>query len=193
MAYLLDILGSFAVGALVMLMLFRFNQTMLSASNEKLLYNISQLNTVVASEVIEYDFYKIGYRVPDTTAVFLDCDDDGITYLSDVNNDGVVDTVEYYLSELKELEKTTNPKDRNLYRRVNKGVPEIITPLINFELGYRDTNGVAITPVSELSDAKKREAIRGIDVYILLESADPINNLYQGTEWSRNIALKNVF
>jgi membrane-associated phospholipid phosphatase len=43
MSYLLDVIGSFAVGALVILMLFRFNQTMLSASNEKLLYNISQL------------------------------------------------------------------------------------------------------------------------------------------------------
>ena len=177
-----------------MLMLFRFNQTMLSASNEKLLYNISQLNTVVASEVIEYDFYKIGFRVDsDSMDVFPECKSTHLTYLSDFDNNGTVDTIEYALSSKDELEHTTNPRDRLLYRRVNGGSPQIITSLIDFELTYRDTNGVLITPTSELSDAKKRRAVRGIDVYLYLESADPIDGIYQGTEWKRNLSLKNVY
>ena len=117
MAYLLDIMGSFAIGALVLLMLFRFNQTMLSASNEKLLYNISQLNTVVATEVIEYDFYKIGYRVnSDSLDVFEKCELSGIEYLTDIDNNGVVDTIEYSLSGTDALEATVNPNDKLLYR-----------------------------------------------------------------------------
>jgi hypothetical protein len=185
-------MGSFAIGALVMLMLFRFNQTMLSASNEKLLYNISQLNTVVATEVIEYDFYKIGYRV-DSADVLMKCNTTELRYLSDYDNDGIVDSITYYLGGKDDLEHTTNPKDRLLYRQVNEDDPQIITALVEFELSYRDTAGILITPTSELNDAKKREAVRGIDVYIYLESADPIDGIYQGTEWKRNLALKNIY
>lgn len=192
MSYLLDIMGSFAIGALVMLMLFRFNQTMLSASNEKLLYNISQLNTVVATEVIEYDFYKIGYRV-DSADALIRCRTREVAYLSDYDNDGVVDSIKYFLGDKNDLEHTTNPKDMLLYRQVNKDKPQIITALVDFELSYRDTAGVLITPTSELSDANKRKAVRGIDVYIYLESADPIDGIYQGTEWKRNLALKNIY
>lgn len=192
MSYLLDVLGSFAIGSLVLLMLFRFNQTMLNASNEKLIYNITQLHTVVASEVIEYDFYKIGYRV-DTSAVFLACEEDGVTYLSDFDNDGTIDTVEYSLGTIEELQATENPYDMMLYRTVNGGNPEVVTTVVDFELEYRDTNGVKITPISDLLIESNREAVRGIDVYIHLQSTDKVDGMYQGTEWKRNLSLKNLY
>lgn len=194
MAYMLDILGSFAIGALVLLMIFRFNQTMLSAATEKLLYNIAQLNTVAASEVIEYDFYKIGFRVnTDTLDVFEYCELSGIKYLSDVDNNGVMDTIEYSISDTEDLSSTVNPNDRLLYRTVNGGSPQIVSSVVAFELAYRDSAGVFITPISELSSAGKRREVRGIDVYIHIESPDQIGGLYQGTEWTRNLVLKNIY
>ena len=192
MSYLLDVIGSFVIGALVLLMLFRFNQTLLSASNEKLLYNISQLNTVVTTDVIEYDFYKIGFRV-DTSDVFLACGSEGLTYLSDWDNDGLVDTIEYSLSDEKVLEHTANPRDKVLYRTVNEGDPQIIAAVVDFELSYRDTSGKLITPTSGLVVREKRRIVRGIEVYIYLESPDPVDGIYQGTEWKRNLSLKNIY
>jgi hypothetical protein len=165
---------------------------MLSDSTEKLLYNISQLNSVAASQVIEYDFYKIGYRV-DTSEVFIECKSDGLTYLSDFDNDGIMDTVKYYLSNTEALKSTTNPEDRILYRSINQGNPQIVTSVVDFELTYRDTAGILITPTSELSDVKKRKTVRSIDVYVYLEAADPIDSIYQGMEWKRNLSLKNIY
>jgi len=195
-SYMLDVLGSMAIGALVILMIFRFNQTMLSASNEKLLYNITQLNTVNASEVIEYDFYKIGFRV-DTADVFSTAELSELEYLSDVDNNGVIDTILYSLSDTTALTATVNPHDRLLYRTVNGGTPQIVTAVVDFELSYRDSAGVLITPISDLSNAAKRREIRGIDVYLNMESADKIvgfdGGFYQGTQWKRNLTLKNVY
>ena len=192
MAYMLDILGSMAIGALVILMLFRFNQTMLSASNEKLLYNISQMHTVVATEVIEYDFYKIGFRV-NSTDVFEKAKAAEVEYLTDVDNNGVMDTIKYSLSTTSELLSTVNPDDKLLYRTVNGGTPQIVTAVVDFDLSYRDSTGSFITPYSELNDPVNRRKIRGIDVYIYLESQDPIDGIYQGTEWTRSLSLKNIY
>jgi hypothetical protein len=191
-SYMLDILGSMAIGALVILMVFRFNQTMLSASNEKLLYNITQLNTVSASEVIEYDFYKIGFRV-DTADVFSIAELSRLEYLSDVDNNGVIDTILYSMSDSTALYATVNPHDKLLYRTVNGGNPQIVTSVVDFELSYRDSIGGLITPISDLSVAAKRREIRGIDVYINMQSADIINGFYQGTEWKRALTLKNIY
>jgi len=193
-SYMLDILGSVAIGALVILMIFRFNQTMLNASNEKLLYNITQMNTVNASEVIEYDFYKIGFRVnSDIDDVFRKAELSELEYLTDIDNDGVMDSVLYSLSDTTALYGTENPHDKLLYRTVNGGSPQIVTSVVDFELTYRDTLGVVITPISDLSVAANRRAIRSIEVYINMESADKIEGFYQGTEWKRNLALKNVY
>jgi len=167
---------------------------MLSASNEKLLYNITQLNTVSASEIIEYDFYKIGFRVDrDSTNIFNKCELSELEYLSDVDNDGFVDTIEYSISSTEALEATQNPNDRLLYRTVNGRTPQIVTAVVDFELAYRDTLGVEITPISELIAEDKRRIVRSIDVYIHMESADQLGGMYQGTEWQRNLALKNVY
>jgi len=191
---MLDILGSLAIGALVVLMIFRFNQTMLNASNEKLLYNITQMNAVNASEVIEYDFYKIGFRVnSDIYDVFRKAELSELEYLTDIDNNGVLDSVLYSLSDTTALSATTNPNDKLLYRTINGGTPQIVTAVRDFELTYRDTQGVEITPISSLSLAANRRAIRSIEVYINMESADKIEGVYQGTEWKRNLALKNVY
>jgi hypothetical protein len=139
-----------------------------------------------------YDFYKIGFRV-DSAEVLMACDTDGLQYLADWDNNGKVDTIKYSLSGTNELEHTTNPRDMVLYRTVNKGTPMVIATVVDFELSYRDTAGVLISPSSELVKKEVRESIRGIDVYFYLESNDPIDGYYQGTEWKRNLALKNIY
>jgi hypothetical protein len=116
-----------------------------------------------------------------------------LEYLTDIDNDGVMDSVLYSLSDTTALYRTDNPQDKLLYRTVNGGSPQIVTSVRDFELTYRDTLGVVITPISTLAIAANRRAIRSIDVYINMESADRIDGYYQGTEWKRNLALKNIY
>jgi hypothetical protein len=192
MSYLLDVVGSFAIGAAVLLMIIRFNQTMITSSNESLIYNLAQINTTQVSQILEHDFFKIGFRV-DSEDKFEITEKYEIEYYTDYSDSGTVDTVRYFLSNTSALSSTVNPNDKLLYRTFNGGEPDIISPVIVFELAYRDSVGNEITPISSLNSAVQRRKIRGIDIHIYVESAFPIDGLYQGAEWKRNFVLKNIY
>jgi hypothetical protein len=192
MAYFLDIIGSFAIGAAVILMIIRFNQSMITASNESIIYNIAQINTTQVSQILEYDFFKIGFRV-DNEDKFRIAKKSDIQFYSDYDDDGNVDTLRYFLSDTSALSSTVNPNDKILYRSFNGGEPDIISPVLLFELAYTDSVGNEITPISQLNSAAKRRNIRGIDIHIYIESPFPIDGKYQGAEWKRSIVLKNIY
>jgi hypothetical protein len=133
---ILDVLGSMIIGGILLLTLFRMNDT--ATRNT---YNFSgeltlQENLVATVEVLEYDFRKIGYCEnplalpnPEVNAI-LYADTSEIKFLTDImvppyddpQGDGTLDTIRYYLGEASGLSGTPNPNDRMLYRVVN-GVP----------------------------------------------------------------------
>lgn len=135
-AVILDVLGSMLIGGLLLLTLFRMNDT--ATRNT---YNFSgeltlQENLVATVEVLEYDFRKIGYCEdpsalpnPEENAILF-ADTSRIKFLTDLmippyddpEGDGVVDTIEYSLGDPSELTGTPNPNDRMLYR-IENGVP----------------------------------------------------------------------
>lgn len=192
MSYLLDVIGSFAIGAAVLLMIVRFNQSMINSSNESLIYNLAQFNTTQVSQILEYDFFKIGFRV-DSEDKFEIAKESEIEFYSDYDDDGNVDTIRYYISNASALSSTVNPNDKFLYRTYNGGEPDIISPVIVFELAYRDSVGNVITPIAKLNSAEQRRKISGVDIHIYIESPFPIDGNYQGTEWKRNFVLKNIY
>jgi len=133
---ILDVLGSMIIGGILLLTLFRMNDT--AARNT---YNFSgelmlQENLVATVEVLEYDFRKIGYCEnplalpnPEVNAI-LYADTSEIKFLTDImvppyddpQGDGTLDSIRYYLGPASGLSGTPNPNDRMLYRVVN-GVP----------------------------------------------------------------------
>ena len=132
---LIDILGSTIVGGMLFMILLRIND---AAVENTFTYGsdlLVQQNLVSAVELLEYDFRKIGYckdwaKIPDPTKAILEADSTSIKFLTDVavsagvlDGDGVVDTLRYYLGPASELTNTGNPRDRILYRQVNKDTP----------------------------------------------------------------------
>jgi len=133
---ILDVIGSMIIGGILLLTLFRMNDT--ATRNT---YNFSgeltlQENLVATVEVLEYDFRKIGYcedplELPnpeENSILFADTSE--IKFLTDLmvppyddpQGDGILDTIQYYLGPPSGLSGTPNPNDRMLYRVVN-GVP----------------------------------------------------------------------
>lgn len=151
---LLDILGSTLVGGMLFMILLRIND----AAVENTYINggelIIQSNLVEIVQLLEHDFRKIGYcktwnKIPDPTKAILYADSSNISFLTDVNNNGTVDTLHYYLGSDTTLANTSNPNDRLLYRIVNNN-PEIGANLgvTRFYLTYFDPLGDTIsTPV----------------------------------------------
>ena len=140
---MIDIAGSIIIGSLLLLILFRMND---NASRNTYRFSgelVMQENLVTTVEVLEYDFRKIGYcedpiHIPNPARAILKADSTSITYLTDINFDGTVDTVEYQLGPTSELTVTPNPNDRMLYRIVNGRKTGINLGITYFKIKYFD-------------------------------------------------------
>ncbi|MBX3009284.1 MAG: hypothetical protein KF816_14785 [Melioribacteraceae bacterium] len=160
---LIDILGSTVIGGLLLLILFRMNDT---AVENNYLYSgerIVQQNLVEIVKLIEYDFRKIGYcydwtKLADPSMVILAATNNRITFLTDFISsanpygDGVVDTLTYYLGNKSDLTVTPNPNDMILYRLENQ--TKLVSSgkamgsnlgVTEFNLTYFDASGDRIT------------------------------------------------
>ena len=110
---ILDLLGSTIVGSILMLTLFRVNGSAVEntyVGNGEL---TAQENTTTIVHILESDLRKIGYcadwqKIPNPSAAILYADSSSIKYLTDVDNDGNVDSVYYYLGPTSELSSTVS-------------------------------------------------------------------------------------
>jgi type II secretory pathway component PulJ len=191
---ILDIVGSILVGGLVLLMMFRLNAQ--ATSN---LYNSSsELNIQLAMtsvvHVMEGDFRKIGYckdwdKISDPTEAIIYADTSGIKFLTDINDNGNVDTLSYYLGPTSELLNTANPRDRLLYRVVNSETPKSSDVGITiFRLTYFDALGNLLsTPVNPPG------LIHTIQIDVQVENSEPIDSVYTTAFWRQiKLSSKNL-
>jgi len=176
---ILDIIGSSILGGILLLILFRVH----SANSDGVFeYNAElmvQTNLVAAVQILEYDFRKIGYcknwdSIPNPGQAFLSAEKDNITFRSDIDNDGDIDAVKYYLSDVDELANTPNPNDRKLYRQINGNAPQdIAIGLTQFELKYFTSLGSELSsPVASLGQ------IHTIHIDITLENTFAVAEQY---------------
>jgi hypothetical protein len=153
---LLDIIGSTIIGGLLLMILFRMNDSAIENNYNFSGEKIVQQNLVDLVKLVEYDFRKIGYcadytQIPDPTKSIIHADSNSITFLTDTLGsrnsfgNGIVDIIEYSISDTTTLSSTPNPKDRLLYRRVNnetlRGSNLGVT---QFKLTFFDANGDTI-------------------------------------------------
>lgn len=116
MAVILDLIGSVVLAGFVILMGLRVNANLNNSNGSYKADVIVQENLVSLVESIEYDFRKMGYRVTDPTKVILQADSTHIRFRGDIDDNGIIDTVEWYLGGL--VTSTPNPSDRILHRRI---------------------------------------------------------------------------
>ena len=181
---ILDVLGSILIGGLILLILFRLNVS----ATSNLYTNTSEANVqsamISVGSVLEEDFRKIGYckdwtKIPDPTKAILQANTSSIKFLTDLNNNGSVDTLYYYLGPTSELLNTPNPRDRLLYRVVNNEIPKSSNVgITKFNLTYFDSFGnVLSTPVNPPGQIQKMQ----IDLQV--ENIEPIDSTYVVAFW----------
>lgn len=153
---LIDILGSTMIGGMILLILFRMNDSSVENSYINSGELIVQSNLVSIVELFENDIRKVGYcedweQLPDPTVAIVSATDTSITFLTDVSQsqsvqigDGVVDTLKYWIGSPYETSvlSTPNPKDRMLYRQVNNQAPMSANlGVTQFKMKYFDALG----------------------------------------------------
>ncbi len=189
MSYWLDIVGSFIIGGFIFLILANINLIISSSSSELSYATIVQSDLSNILDIVEYDFYKMGYRISDNKITLAE--KKKIKFALDIDDDGSSDSLYYYLGTTSELSITKNPDDKLVYRVVNSNSPEIIGRVRHFHLYYYDSTGNRIS-FSSLQNESSRRKIRSIDVKLVIESVESVDSVYIGAELRRKISPKNL-
>ncbi len=196
---LLDIIGSFVVAGLLLVMGLRLDA---QANEATLVYNgnaILQSNLTALVDMIETDFRKIGYcanwtKIADPTLSIRIADSNRIRFLTDLTSstypfgDGNLDSITYYVGPTSELASTPNPRDRYLYRQTNNSTPYPMNlGVTQFSFLYFDTGGDQLSfPVSD------PRLIYSMQVSIVIESAAPYQQQYMNDPSQYQVFWKQI-
>ena len=186
---ILDILNATVVGAAVILLIVLVNIQISTLSTELIQNNVVQTNTTVSTEILKYDFYKIGYKASSDKIILADSN--RIRFISDIDKNNSLDTIYYYFSPLVSISADTTNPNRILYRRLNTQTPQIYALLSEFNLEYYDSAGSTIS-YGSLSSQIHRNKIKSIRIWMTHSSSEKANEMYQITEWTSIIRPKNL-
>ena len=183
----LSLIGSIMIGGLLLFSVLNFQTDVRQHSFEYSNSLILQQTALSIIELLEQDLRQIGYgyNFPSLAVFSLD----SITFYADLFDDGVLDTVNYSLSDVSEASGTTNPRDKIFYRTINSD-PQVDDALgvTNFQLIFFDANGDTTVNQTE---------IRTIEVTLAFESTEPYldrlgTERYASYYWREKISPMNL-
>jgi hypothetical protein len=148
---ILDIIGAMMIGAVLMM---NSSQLMLQSSttsSQFMFESVVQKNLLDAATLIEHDFTKIGYlqgseNLSYVANVITTAETGKIVFKADLDNNGVLETVEYSIGPTSGLPQTKNPNDRPFFRKIDGvGVAAQSYGITMFILEYYTYNGIKLT------------------------------------------------
>lgn len=175
--------GSFLIGSLVLLTILSMNAEILETSSLNSLGKMAQENMTEIASIIDYDFKKIGYLVDRDSTAILGVTDSSISFLADIDQDGVIDTVSYRVGSTSEPTATDNPNDRYLYRKVNSTEYDVALGITAWELSYY-TEGLTVTT--------NPDDIRMIQISLSVGTMFGFDEKYGRASWTNQIVPKNI-
>lgn len=185
---LIDILGSVIISGFLLIILMRLNDTAVENQYNNTQELILQQNLATSAMILENDFRRIGYcksyNLIQTTDAIVSATDSSISFLTDVNDAGVVNTLSYYVGPTSELSSTPNPRDRFLYRVVDGETPVGVNlGVTQFRMVYFDQLGDTLPfPITEPS------LIGSMEINIAVENVAGYDEKYSSAFW-RQIRL----
>ncbi len=184
----IGITASFVIGGIFLITFLKFNNNVINQTHELLHreLNHEKMNTLL--EIIEHDFYNIGFGI-DTTVAILESTPTSIVFKSDLHDDDNfgVTNVRWFFNINDPVTDTENPNDFYLTRIGPSGFSSVNTskfPVTHFKLMYYNTND---------SLTSFRPDIRKIEVELIIESSDGYkingdNKTYSSLVWKRKFS-----
>ena len=148
---MIDIVGSMLIGGLLLLSALGMNSNA-SRNTFQVEEDLTvQQNLTSLIQNLEYDFRRIGYRSggypPPTDSCIVFGRSDSIAFLSDMDNDGNLDTVIWYIGK-SPIAGCPNPNARMLVRKVvSNGETQVDSSnlgVTEFSIEYLDAFGVQV-------------------------------------------------
>jgi len=187
---LMDIIGSTFILGILILAVVAVNASVSDWTFGSTSTLNAQTNAVEVARLIEWDFLKIGYAVPDILPKISLADSTRLTFYADLDRKGKIDTVRYYTKN-PVSRVGLNPNTFVLYRLTNSE-PEAGSNLgmTLFRLAYYDSLGNKLSmPVTTPA------RIRSIEAAFMVESIIPSmegDTTYPGAYWEKRIYPRNL-
>jgi len=191
---ILDILGSTIIGGMLLVIILRLNDAAVQNTYNNSGELSSQQNIATIVQILETDFRKIGFckdwnKIPIPSRAIIIADSNKIKYLTDIEADGFVDTMYYYIGSTNEILTTPNPRDRYLYRVVNGGLAvKVNLGVTEFKLVYFDVRDDTINfPITVPGE------IHSMQINVAVENVDAYDNQYSSVFWRQiRLAAQNL-
>ncbi|MDP2035955.1 MAG: hypothetical protein Q8L04_01120 [Ignavibacteria bacterium] len=187
---MLDIVGSFIIGSLIILMVGNLNLQISASHRDNFYGSISQVEVVNSATVMEYDLEKIGYKSTSSNKIIL-ADTSAIQFYSDYDDDQTLEQVKYRIGSTSALSGTDNPNDKPIYRQIDDGQSMFIGSAKYLRFTYFDSLGNQIS-YQTLAEQTSRNIIKMIQVNLIYESPFLIDGSYQTTQWKKTFNPKNL-
>jgi len=180
----LNLIGSIIIGGIFLVMINNYNNSLSRTSHERTLDGITIYHASEISKLIEYDFNRMGLRVPSSQNIIRLADSSRITFLSDIDNNGNIDSVRYILSIPDSATGTENPRDRILYRIMNnESMRDATLGVTRFRIRYFDWDGDVTTSLNQ---------IKSCEITLRVESVVPYDTVYSAFYWQTRISPPNL-
>ena len=196
---ILDIIFSAVIAGAVFLMIINMNQTVANSTFVSTNELSIQSNMTTLVRIVETDFRKIGYckdpiKILDPSKSIKTVGRNMIKFISDVQNDGTVDTVEYTLGDTTSCRSTPNPRDRMLYRTIStsttKKTQGFSLGVLRFEIIYYNALADSILLSKAVADPS---LVYSLQLSVLLESPYAYDTTYSYSYWRQiRLAARNL-
>lgn len=192
---ILDIIGSMIIAGILMISIFRLQ----NSSTEDLYRGTgnltAQTNLATIVQILENDFRRIGYcadwqQIPVPTEAILYADSTSIKYLTDMDQNGLIDTMHYYFDTATDIPGTPNPRDRYLYRVVDNETPTGVNlGVTQFKMEFYNALGTKLNfPIANPQE------IYSMQIDITVEDVAAYDEKYQTIFWRQiRMAARNLF
>lgn len=178
------IVTSSVVGGILLLAILSLSVRFSKQASESTFSDMTKEKVSAVSEMITYDFKKVGYGASSTK--ISTADSTHFVFKADIDNDGSEDQVSWQWTTT-DVTSSDNPNDRLLVRTVTSGgspnTTNIKPGITHFEVNYYDEDHQPTNVPSE---------IRQIEVELEVQSAEPVGNKYLKSNWSRLYVPWNI-
>lgn len=145
--------GSFIVGAIILVALLYINFRVTDFNRAQIINEFTESSMTSMANVLDYDFNKIGYRVSANPKICA-INDSSIAFLSDLDNNGAVDSVKYFT-------RITSGIQYLVRRTTISSVKESQVVISNFDVQGYDTLNNATSTLSN---------IKSVDIQVVINN-----------------------